>query len=230
VGGGFLYLAAARCLVAADAHLGIESALDLGVPQWSRQLFVEGISAALETRPVDELILLGDAVDAATPEAIDALLCARSMMRRITWIWGNHERRVANRLRATGVRPRSFAMRAGWMLSHGDKPVGRSVRPRIIGHLHPSIAVGDAASPAPCIVATSRFIVAPALSPYSTGLDVLSAGGLAALRRHGIRDARLFAVCDGNVLPLGSMMRCAEQAGVDAGQRASDRAAFRKRA
>jgi metallophosphoesterase superfamily enzyme len=93
------------------------------------------------------------------------------------------------------------------MLVHGDRP--QMHERTIIGHLHPSLALGGGTS-APAFLASPRLIVVPALTPYSNGLNVLSDACLQALRPWGVASrAELHVVAaTGELLyPFGMLSR-----------------------
>jgi metallophosphoesterase superfamily enzyme len=94
--------------------------------------------------------------------------------------------------------------RDGWLLLHGDRYVAAARC--IIGHLHPSIALGGERS-APAFLASPEIIVVPALTPYSRGLNVLSGACAAALKAFVRSTASVCVVACGEdkVYPFGSL-------------------------
>jgi metallophosphoesterase superfamily enzyme len=67
---------------------------------------------------------------------------------------------------------------------------------------------------APAFLAGRRIVVVPALTPYSSGLDVLSDACIGALAPYGVRrpDLHVVAALDDRVFPFGSLSRLREAA------------------
>ena len=126
----------------------------------------------------------------------------------LTFIAGNHEGR--SRGRSILGETVESCERDGWHLMHGDKPP-RIGTPAIIGHLHPSVHLGGE-SAVPAFLAAPSLVVVPALTPYSTGLDVFSDACIAALAPYDVRRADLHVVAATNdrVYPFGTLSRFRE--------------------
>jgi metallophosphoesterase superfamily enzyme len=90
------------------------------------------------------------------------------------------------------------------MLLHGDKP--RLAARSMIGHLHPSLHLGGDAS-AQAFLGSRVLVVVPALTPYSTGLDVTSDACAEALAPWGVerRDLQVVAATAERVFPFGAL-------------------------
>ena len=90
---------------------------------------------------------------------------------------------------------------------HGDKPGPLGTR-AIIGHLHPSIHL-DGGTSSPAFLASERIVVVPALTPYSTGLDVLGDACIEALAPWNLtrRDLHVVAASAERVYPFGTLSR-----------------------
>lgn len=205
---GVLWLQESRAIVAADVHLGYEDVIGGALPTWSTPELVATIIVAARRMNAGEIVLLGDVIhgsrmsDGAARAVQQGLESLRGVA-RLTLVAGNHE----GRTRGAAVLGETveYAERDGWMLLHGDRP---SLGTRsIIGHLHPSLALGGGAS-APAFLASDRLIVVPALTPYSSGLNVLSDACLHALRPFGVvsrRDLHVVAATGDLVYPFGQL-------------------------
>jgi metallophosphoesterase superfamily enzyme len=205
--GGLLWLEPSRTLVAADAHLAYEDVIGGALPLWSTGESVDGLLAAIERVRARELVLLGDIVHGAWMSEGAARVVTSSLERlraacAVTLVAGNHE----GRTRAAAVLGETVdaVERDGWTLVHGDRYVTRGRT--VIGHLHPSLPVGGNAR-VPAFLGSDELIVVPALTPYSTGLSVLSRDcrdALAPLCRDV--DACVVVACVAErVYPFGSM-------------------------
>jgi metallophosphoesterase superfamily enzyme len=128
----------------------------------------------------------------------------------LTFIAGNHEGRT--RGRSILGETVEACERDGWQLIHGDKPALPGIA-TIIGHLHPSLHLGGT-SAVPAFLAARGLVVVPALTPYSTGLDVLSDACLHALAPYGVRrsDLHVVAATADRVFPFGTLSRLRETA------------------
>ncbi len=207
--GALLWIESTRSLVVADAHFGYEEVVGGALPLWSTGESVDVLLAAIARYEAREPIFLGDVVHGARMSEGSAAIvraCLDALRARctLTIVAGNHE--GATRAKALLGPSEEVVERGGWLLLHGDDATGGAHRRRIVGHLHPSLALGGDRS-APCFVGASRTIVVPAFTPYSRGLDVLSQAGLAALASLGIlaREAEIVADGRDRVLPFGRL-------------------------
>ncbi len=182
--GGFGLLVRSRVLLVADAHFGYEDVMGGGavLPLWSTAEMVAAISIAARRSGAREIVFLGDIIQsprlsAGAAREVSGALAALRELAVLTFVAGNHE----GRTRGAAVLGATVEMseRDGWLLVHGDKPAPAGTR-TIIGHLHPSMHLGGGGS-LPAFLAGERIVVVPALTPYSPGLDVLSAECLVAL-------------------------------------------------
>jgi uncharacterized protein len=208
--GGFALLLAARALVCADAHLGYEDVMGGGaaLPLWSTREITAAIAAAAGRHAVREIVFLGDAIHGAAmsegaARAIRAALESLRGLAAVTIVAGNHE----GRSRGVAVLGETVESceRDGWTLLHGDKPEPAAAR-TMIGHLHPSLRVGGGVT-VPAFLAASTLVVVPALTPYSSGLDVLGGACRAALAPWGVGRSALqvVAATADRVFPFGSL-------------------------
>jgi metallophosphoesterase superfamily enzyme len=208
--GGFALLETSRVLICADAHFGYEDVMGGALPLWSTTEIATTIAIAAQRHAVREIVFLGDLLhgtqmsEGATRAIQAALLLLRDVA-PLTFIAGNHEGRT--RGRSILGETLETCERDGWLLLHGDKPPLAGT-PAIIGHLHPSVHLGgDAAMPA--FLAASALIVVPALTPYSTGLDVFSDACIDALAPYDVQraDLQVVAAAPERVYPFGTLSR-----------------------
>ena len=208
--GGFALLEESRVLLCADAHFGYEDVMGGALPLWSTAEIAATIAIAAQRHGVREIVFLGDLLHGPSMSAgavrtvQDALQVLREIA-ALTFIAGNHEGRARGRL-IIGETVEACE-RDGWRLMHGDKPPVAGT-PAIIGHLHPSVHLGGS-SAMPAFLAARDLVVVPALTPYSTGLDVLSDACIAALAPYGVRrsDLQVVAASDERVYPFGTLSR-----------------------
>lgn len=204
---GLLWLEGARALVAADAHLGYEDVIGGALPLWSTAEIVATLARVANELDAHEIIFLGDVIHGSrmsegAARTIDAALTRLRAQAAVRLIAGNHEGRTRGAA-VLGETVESLE-RDGWLLVHGDEP---AVHPRVIvGHLHPSLALGGGAS-APAFLASPRLIVVPALTPYSQGLDVFSRACDRAVKAFNvaIADCTVVATAPQRVFPFGSI-------------------------
>lgn len=210
---GLLWLHASRALVAADVHFGYEDVIGAALPLWSTAESTKTLLAAARTLDAREIVLLGDVVhssrmsDGAARQVRSALAALRDAA-ELTLVAGNHE--GATRGAAILGKTVETAQRDGWLLLHGDRaPDLASLaqsKGAIIGHLHPSLPLGG--SSAPAFLAGRRIVVIPALTPYSSGLNVFSDACLRALRPFDVasrRDVHVVAATANLLYPFGTL-------------------------
>lgn len=207
---GCAFLSESRVLLCADAHFGYEDVMGGGgaLPLWSTGEIVATIALAAQRMAAREIVFLGDAIHGAgmSEGAIRVVTAGLASLRAyaaLTFVAGNHEGRSRG---AAILGPTVEACeRDGWTLVHGDKPPAPGAR-GIIGHLHPSLHMGGGVS-APAFLGSPRVIVVPALTPYSSGLDVLSDDCMAALAPWAVqrRDLHVVAATNERVFPFGTL-------------------------
>jgi metallophosphoesterase superfamily enzyme len=208
--GGVALLDASRVLLCADAHFGYEDVMGGALPLWSTGEVAATIAIVARRHAVREIIFLGDLLHGSTMSegavrAVQRELLALRAIASLTFIAGNHEGRTRGRsILGDTV---ETCERDGWHLIHGDRPA-RPGMPTIIGHLHPSVHFGGT-SAVPAFLAARDLVVVPALTPYSTGLDVLSDACLHALAPYGVRrpDLQVVAATADCVYPFGTLSR-----------------------
>lgn len=197
---GLLFLHESRSLVAADVHFAYEDAIGSALPLWSTREMLDALAGAVRQMRAREVVLLGDVIHSsrlsegaarAVRGALDTLRSASTL----TIVAGNHE----GKSRGAAVLGETVESieRDGWLLLHGDKPPSlhelSTARGIIIGHLHPSLALGGGKT-APAFLANDRVIVVPALTPYSSGLNVCSEACSRALQPFNAGTRRDFNV------------------------------------
>jgi metallophosphoesterase superfamily enzyme len=229
---GFAFLPASRVLICADAHFGYEDVMGGGssLPLWSTAEIGATIALVAQRVAAREIVFLGDAIHGSrmsagaariVGDAFDALRAFAT----VTFIAGNHEGRTRGAA-ILGATVESCE-RDGWLLLHGDKPGPLGTR-AIIGHLHPSIHLGGGTS-SPAFLAGDRLVVVPALTPYSTGLDVLGDACIEALAPWNVtrRDLHVVGASPERVYPFGTLSRL--RGALRAPQPARAPRAFRRR-
>jgi hypothetical protein len=205
---GVAFLRSSRTLVATDTHFGYEEAIGGALPAWSTYETVAKLLAAISTTEARELVVLGDVVHAPRSSEGVARIVAQALQTlrercRLTLIAGNHEGRSGAQM-LLGETHRAVE-RDGWTLAHGDRP---TLSPRtIIGHLHPSVHLSGGVT-IPAFLCGPRLIVVPALTPYSSGLDVTSPEMLHAASAFGVRsraELDVVAVGEDRLYPFGEL-------------------------
>ncbi|NNM98830.1 MAG: hypothetical protein HKL91_03405 [Candidatus Eremiobacteraeota bacterium] len=213
--GGLLWIEATASLVVADLHLAYEEAIGGALPLWSLEESCVALERACAARGARELILLGDVVHGTrlSEGAADRVTATIRRLRAIctlTIVAGNHEGRTRG-AELLGECVEEIE-RGGMLLHHGDRPRLSGVR-HVIGHLHPSIALGGDRS-VPAFLVAPEAIVLPAASPYSRGLDVLAHDCRTAIAAYGARpDATsVVAATATHCYPFGSIASLARAA------------------
>ncbi len=213
--GGMLWIETTASLVIADLHLGYEEAIGGALPLWSLDESVGRIEAALAAYGARELILLGDVLhgvrlsEGAGERVIATMRRLRNLCRLVV-VAGNHEGRTRGRaLLGDSVEE---IERAGLLLHHGDRPRIGALR-HVIGHLHPSVALGSERS-VPAFLSARELIVVPAATPYSRGLNILTRECRAAIAAYGARPSstEVVAATATHCYPFGSIGELARAA------------------
>ena len=205
---GLAWLVGSRALLVADAHLAYEDVVGGALPLWSTAEIVTTLAVLAGRLEAREIVFLGDIVhgsmmsDGAMRVVRDGLDLLRASC-TVTLIAGNHEGK-SRAFKVLGHTVESCE-RDGWLLIHGDRAAVLGTR-TIIGHLHPSLHLGGAAT-VPAFVGSEMLVCVPALTPYSSGLDVLSDDFARAIGAWNVvrADAHVVAVTNDRVLPFGSL-------------------------
>jgi uncharacterized protein len=205
---GLLWLETSRALVAADVHLAYEETIGGALPLWSSGDALAVLLAAVENENARELILLGDVLHSSrmsegAARSVEATLASLRERCTVTAIAGNHEGR--SRGAALLGETHEWVERDGWRLFHGDDPLLRGAR-NVVGHVHPSLTLARGES-VPAFLCSPALVVVPALTPYSSGLNVLSPECARALRAFGASSGgvRVVAATAERVFPFGSL-------------------------
>jgi metallophosphoesterase superfamily enzyme len=211
---GLLWLQGARAIIAADVHFAYEDVIGAALPAWSTADVTATLLRACKMLDAREIVLLGDVIHSArmsegAARAVRHALAAMRAVATLTIVAGNHE----GKSRGAAILGETIecAERDGWLLVHGDRapsPAKLSgARGVIIGHLHPSLPLAAGVT-APAFLAANRLIAIPALTPYSSGLDVFSEACLRALHSFNIgsrRDLHVVAATGDVLYPFGTL-------------------------
>ncbi|MCW5965581.1 MAG: metallophosphoesterase [Bryobacterales bacterium] len=179
---GAVYLESSRALLVADAHLGYAWAQrrrgELG-PLTDGGIFAR-IDAAMARWKPEQLVFLGDVVHLGRPaseerEAIEQALTSAANQARVTVVLGNHDRQFVSDFGHLPVETMLQWSDDNVLAVHGDREWPDTSLWLLMGHLHPSIRVQDAAGVRqrlPVFVIGSRAVVLPAFSPFAAGFDL----------------------------------------------------------
>ncbi len=206
--GGLLWIEKSASLVVADLHLGYEEAIGAALPLWSLDDSCKTIEAAVAAYGARELILLGDVIHSVrlsegAGDRVSGVMRRLRSLCRLTIVAGNHE--GATRGSALLGECVEEVERAGMLLHHGDRPRIAGLR-HVIGHLHPSVALGGEQS-VPAFLAARELIVVPAATPYSRGLNILTRDCRVAIGAYGARasSTHVIAATAEHCYPFGSI-------------------------
>jgi uncharacterized protein len=191
--GRALFLEPERTLVIADIHWGYaESHRRAGnlLPLWGNADTAQRLRCLLDCYKPERMIWLGDSLHtAASAGAAEDFLSAQGLPDTIV-LRGNHDQ----------AWPRITAdhLRLGrYLLHHGDRPLAVEAGViEIIGHVHPTIILGDGAGTrvrAPVLVQGPHRLILPSFSAWSSGTSW--DGGL-------IGDEKLWVISARRVWPI----------------------------
>jgi putative SbcD/Mre11-related phosphoesterase len=221
---GALWIEESRTLLVADVHLGYSWAQrrrgELG-PLADAVAKDKLLKLAKELNPF-QIVFLGDLVHAPRPcaperEWIEALLTELSANTQIIAVRGNHDRAFAREFGHLPLTTVETWTAPGILALHGDRlahaPIPESAL-LILGHLHPSLSLHDAAGAKqriPLFLVTPHCIVLPAFSPFARGFDVSSGlpSELAAIFRN--TEIQAFAATQTRVAPLGPLRQAIDR-------------------
>ncbi|WP_400208278.1 metallophosphoesterase [Candidatus Methanomassiliicoccus intestinalis] len=216
-----LYLPQEKAIIAADFHIGYESALEqdgIHIPRFQTQTVQDALLHLLDKYTPEKLIILGDLKHDFSKNAeqerqdISAILRFLTKNTEVILVKGNHDNYLENIAARFGLNVYEQYELAGITLAHGHKNI--LSRPLIIGHEHPSIRITDrvgAALKLPCFLylRAEQIIVLPAFSPLSAGTDVTRASAKSylspILKAVDVTQAELIACSDIGLLPLGKL-------------------------
>ena len=164
-------------LVVSDLHLEKGAVLSKGapLPQFDTIDTIQRLQVACDHYNPSHIICLGDSfhtvsrafqMPAPYLEALEGL----ATNRRLTWITGNHDEQLPNRLPGE--------VSASWeqddlIFTHEADPTSKA--PMISGHFHPKARVKLRARTlsAPCFVQTPTHLILPSFGSYTGGLNIL---------------------------------------------------------
>ncbi len=216
---GALWIPQSKTAIVADLHLGFSYAQrrrgELGPLADSRardKLF--HLCDDLQPR---EFVFLGDLVHAPRPcaperEWIEDTLNQLSQRAQLVAVRGNHDRAFAREFAGLNVRTVESWSNESIVAIHGDRlpPTAPANRTLIVGHLHPSLPVKDAAGASrklPVFLVTAGCIVLPAFSPFAGGYNVASGVPEELLTCFGNGEIATYAVTGTRVAALGPLHR-----------------------
>ncbi len=219
---GALWLPESETALIADVHLGYSWAQrrrgELG-PLADHRTREKLLQVRDELKP-RHIVLVGDVVHAprsCTPEReyIEETLGALACGAELIAVRGNHDRHFADEFSHLNFRSVEAWSNGRVTAVHGDRftfawPDGHTL---VLGHLHPSLAVRDAAGAGhklPVFLVSSTCLVLPAFSPFARGYDVtcgLPAEILACFRKD---DIQTYAANGKRIVHLGSLRTAIE--------------------
>lgn len=216
---GALWLPKSQTLLIADLHLGYSWAQrrkgELG-PLVDTQTRDRLTNVVADLTP-ERVVFLGDIVHAPRPCPeeriwIESVLTDLSTRAELIAVRGNHDRCFATEFAQLPIRSLETWAEDGLVAMHGDRlpPVADTTRTLVLGHLHPSLMIYDAAGAGqrlPVFLANRSCIVLPAFSPFARGYNV--AGGLPddLLAQFGPEQIETYAASSKRVVKLGSLSR-----------------------
>lgn len=219
---GALWLPNSRTLLIADLHLGYSWAQrrkgELG-PLVDERTRARMFAVVEEFSP-RRLVFVGDVVHAPRPcpeeqQWIEAVLIELSTRAGLIAVRGNHDRWFARDFAHLPVRNVESWNEGGILVRHGDRlpPQRNANETLIMGHLHPSLIVHDAAGAGqrlPVFLANRSCIVLPAFSPFARGYNVGSGLPDDLLEQFGEQEIEAYAASQTRVVKLGSLRRVLE--------------------
>ncbi len=179
------YLPGPRILAVADTHLGhawVQRARGQLVPIGTPDDALPRLSDLVRDHGARRLVVVGDVVHAAldVPGLRELLGRVASVAPDgVVFVLGNHDRRLAERLREWGLGFECTDRLAipGFEFVHGDRdpgPVAPGTR-RISGHEHPAMILGDGVATSakvPVFLVGRGGVVLPAFSDWAGGCVV----------------------------------------------------------
>lgn len=184
-----VWLAFERTLLVADLHLGypwVERRRGTLLPLIPDDTLERLLALATDYRP-GRWVFLGDIVhgDPKSPKVEDlvrTLVETLGASASLELVLGNHDARLPDLLRRTGLREipcRHLATAGPHVLVHGDRSTWTELHPLrgetgwvFYGHEHPALRLDDGVATsvkAPCFLVGSRCVVLPAFSSWAAG-------------------------------------------------------------
>ncbi len=216
---GALWIPESKTAIVADAHLGFSYAQrrrgELGPLADSRAR--DKLFHLCDDVQPREIVFLGDLVHAPRPcaperEWIEDTLNRLSERAALIAVRGNHDRAFAREFAGLNIGTVESWSNESLVAVHGDwlpatAPVNRTL---IVGHLHPSLPVKDAAGASrklPIFLVTAGCIILPAFSPFAGGYNVASGVPAELLTYFGKGEIETYAVTGTRVAALGPLRR-----------------------
>ena len=216
---GALWLPGSRTLLIADLHLGYSWAQrrrgELGPLADERTR--ERLLAICDAMSPRRIVFLGDLVHAPRPcpeerQWIEDLLTCLAAQAELIAVRGNHDRAFAKEFFHLPLTSAENWSENNIIAIHGDRlPASPpSDRTLVLGHLHPSLTVRDAAGAGqrlPVFLVTKCCLLMPAFSPFARGYDI--AGGLPdeLLPHFGTEEIQAYAATPTRLVRLGGLNR-----------------------
>jgi putative SbcD/Mre11-related phosphoesterase len=216
-----LHLPKERTVVAADLHIGYESALEsegIHIPRIQTKTIKESLHRIIEKYEPDRLVILGDLKHEFSRNLgqemrdVRSVLDSVSQQVEVVLVKGNHDNYIENIVSKIEIPVVPKYHAAGLTFVHGHQPCEE--RPLVMGHEHPSVKIVDrvgAYLKMPCFVHLKRegILVLPAFSPLAAGTDLTGVSPAEylspILRDKDVRDAEIYACSDIGLLPLGTL-------------------------
>ena len=164
-------------LVVSDLHLEKGAALSKGapLPQFDTIDTIQRLKDACDRYRPSHIICLGDSFHTVSrafqmPAPYLEALQELATDRRLTWITGNHDEQLPDRL--PGEVSASWEQ-DGIIFTHEADPTAKT--PMISGHFHPKarVKLRARALSAPCFVQTQHHLIMPSFGSYTGGLNIL---------------------------------------------------------
>jgi uncharacterized protein len=215
---GALWIPSSRSLVIADLHLGYGWAQrrrgELGPLADTRAR--DKLFAVVREMAPAEIVFLGDIVHAPRPspperEWTEQILLELSKSAQLIAVRGNHDRAFSREYGHLAVTTVPAWETDSLIAIHGDRldvaiPENRTV---LIGHVHPCLAIKDAAGASqklPLFVYSTSCILLPAFSPFAAGFDIGRAElPTPLLKFFGTHPISAVAVSGRRAVPLGPL-------------------------
>lgn len=184
--GGAALLRDENVMVVADLHLGCEASLEhegFSIPRVQTRKISEYLVGVVQAHGPDRLVIAGDLKHDFSRnlrqewDEVAAFIGMLTDLVDIEVVKGNHDNYLASILSEHGLALSKLVEIGGYTITHGHAGIGRTDAV-IIGHVHPSLTLSDevgARVKHQCFLYDSerRFLVLPALSIISPGVDVV---------------------------------------------------------
>lgn len=217
-------MAKSRTAIVADVHLGYSWAQrrrgELGPLADFRTR--EKLFALVDQLEPSRIVFLGDLVHAPRPcaperEWIENILIELSGRAALVSVRGNHDRAFGREFGHSAIEICESWSNGLVTAVHGDR-LDEAPTPElqtlIVGHLHPCLAVRDAAGASqklPVFLVNRACMVLPAFSPFASGFDIACGLPQALSERFGGEPIEAFVATNTRVARLGPLQRAVER-------------------